>query len=44
MGKRISEMKSNKVKAFFFLPMRKPAAIANVDFAVTWLRGPVEVC
>jgi hypothetical protein len=35
-------MKSNEVKAFFFFPTRKTAAIANVDFAVTWLGGTVE--
>ena len=42
MGERISEMKGEEVKAFFFFPMRKAAAIANVNFAVTWLHGAVE--
>ena len=44
VGERIGEMKGNEVKAFFSFPMRKAAAIANVDFAVTWLHGAVEVC
>jgi len=43
MGERISEMKGEEVKAFFFFPMRKAAAIANVNFAVTWLHGAVDV-
>ena len=42
LGKRISEMKGDEVKAFFFFPMRKATAIANVDFAVTRLHGTVE--
>ena len=37
-------MKGDEVKACFFFPMRKAAAIANVDFAVTWLHGAVGVC
>ena len=44
LGERISEVKGDEVKAFFFFPMRKAATIANVDFAVTWLQGAVEVC
>jgi hypothetical protein len=37
-------MKGEEVEAFFFFPMRKAAAVANVDFAVTRLHGAVEVC
>ena len=44
LGKRISKMKGDEVKAFFFFPMRKATAIANVDLAVTWLHGAVELC
>ena len=42
MWERISEMKGEEVEAFFFFPMRKAAAAANVNFAVTWLHGAVE--
>ncbi len=36
VGQRIGLMKGEEVEAFFFFPMRKAAAVANVDFAVTW--------
>jgi hypothetical protein len=44
LGERISKMKGDEVEAFFFLPMRKATAIANVDFTVMWLDGTVELC
>ena len=44
IGERICEMKGDEVKALIFFPMRKAAAIANVDFAVTRLHSAVDVC
>ena len=42
MGERIGEMKGDEVQACFFFPVRKAAAVANMDFAVAGLNCAVE--